>query len=42
MTHRKNPIFYNWLGGTMDMLGGMPFREACFYEAADRLVFPDG
>ncbi len=38
ITHRKNPIFYNWLGGTMDMLGGMPFREACFYEAAERLV----
>ena len=38
ITHRKNPVFYNWLGGTMDMLGGMPFREACFYEAADRLV----
>ena len=38
ITHRKRPFFYNWLGGTMDMLAGMPFREACFFEAADRLV----
>jgi 4-hydroxy-3-polyprenylbenzoate decarboxylase len=39
LTHRKEPIYYNWLADSYDgTLVGLPFREACFYEVADRLV----
>ncbi|MBI5443049.1 MAG: UbiD family decarboxylase, partial [Deltaproteobacteria bacterium] len=39
LTHRRDPIYYNWLADTYDgTLVGLPFREACFYELADRLV----
>ena len=39
LTHRKDPIYYNWLADTYDgVLVCLPFREACFYEIAERLV----
>ena len=39
LTHRKDPIYYNWLADSYDGTQvGIPFREACFYEIAERLV----
>jgi 4-hydroxy-3-polyprenylbenzoate decarboxylase len=39
ITHRKAPIYYNWLADSYDgTLVAIPFREACFYEIAERLV----
>jgi 4-hydroxy-3-polyprenylbenzoate decarboxylase len=39
ITHRKNPIFYNQLAASYDgEFNSFDFREAMFYELADRLV----
>ncbi len=39
ITHRKEPIYYNWLADSYDGTHvGIPFREACFFELAERLV----
>jgi len=39
VTHRKDPIFYNQLAASYDgQFVGLDFREALFYELADRLV----
>ena len=39
VTHRKNPIFYNQLAASYDgEFNSFDFREAMFYELADRLV----
>ncbi|MDI7261426.1 MAG: UbiD family decarboxylase [Thermodesulfobacteriota bacterium] len=39
VTHRKNPIFYNWLAASYDgEFISFDLREAMFYELADRLV----
>lgn len=39
VTHRKNPIFYNQLAASYDgELISFDFREAMFYELADRIV----
>jgi 4-hydroxy-3-polyprenylbenzoate decarboxylase len=39
ITHRKDPIFYDWLADSYDgEYVGYPLQEACFYELADRLV----
>ncbi|MFC2020002.1 UbiD family decarboxylase domain-containing protein [Chloroflexota bacterium] len=39
ITHRKDPIFYNHLGATCDgAFAGLDFREAYFYEMAQRLA----
>jgi len=39
ITHRKDPIYYNWLSATYDgQMCSFDFREAMFYELADRLV----
>ncbi len=39
ITHRRAPIFYNWLAASMDpQFSAIDFREACFYEVAERLI----
>jgi len=39
ITHRKDPIFYNWLASSLDPhYCASDFREAFFYKLADRLV----
>ncbi len=39
ITHRKDPIFYDWLGHDYESASVcFPLTEACFYELADRLV----
>ena len=39
LTHRKNPIYYNWLANSFEgSVVSLPFQEAYFYEVAQRLV----